>query len=59
VRDRLRQKLAEVGAKIRELNQLEHDLHTALNNCERQIRRHSVTCPLLENSAAKTARGKR
>lgn len=59
VRDRLRRKLADVRAKIRELHQLERSLRGALRRCERQLRKHSLCCPLLEISAEKTSRGAR
>lgn len=49
VRDRLQGKLNEVQAKIRELNQLDSELHAALRNCQRQLRkRPSSQCPLLD-----------
>lgn len=59
VRDKLRRKLADVHGKIRELNQLESSLRGALRRCERQLRKHSVRCPLLELSTEKASRGSR
>lgn len=56
VRDRLRRKLAEVRTKIRELKHLEDELHAAQSRCERQIRRHTARCPLLDASGQKTGR---
>lgn len=49
VRDRLQDKLGEIHAKIRELQQLDHELRAALRNCDRELRKRSSRCPLFEN----------
>lgn len=56
VRDRLSRKLADIRAKAREIKHLERELQAALRKCDREIRKHSQRCPLLDNSGDKTSR---
>lgn len=51
VRHRLQSKLSEIHAKIQELEQLNLELRLALRNCDRELRKQSSRCPLLENSS--------
>lgn len=51
VRDRLQQKLGDVRAKIHELEHLDSELRIALRHCERELRKQTSRCPLLESSS--------
>lgn len=57
VRDRLCIKLRAIRAKIRELDQLDRDLRAALRNCQRQFRKLSPRCPLLETPSKRSREG--
>jgi|SRR5215469_2678589 len=48
VRSRLRAKLGEVRQKLADLRKLEHELRVALRGCERELRKRSPHCPILE-----------
>ena len=47
VRRRLEEKLADVQGKLSGLRKLEHDLHTALRRCKKEMRKRSAHCPIL------------
>lgn len=51
VRNRLRQKVRDVRARIRELKHLDGELRVALRHCERELRKRDSHCPLLESSS--------
>jgi MerR family transcriptional regulator, copper efflux regulator len=47
VRRRLQEKLTEVERKLRNLQRLRHELHVALHNCDRELRKKPAHCPIL------------
>ena len=57
VRRRLQQKLSDVRTKLADLEKLKHELQSALNACNRELRKHSKRCPLL-SSAQKSRSGR-
>jgi DNA-binding transcriptional MerR regulator len=50
VRRRLEQKLSQLRAKLKNLQNLEHELRAALRACNRKLRNKSMRCPLLSGS---------
>jgi len=52
VRQRLEQKLSQVGGKLADLQKLELELCAALRACNRKLRKRSAGCPLLSGSGA-------
>jgi len=53
VRQRLEQKLLQVRAKLVDLHNLEHELHTTLRACKKALRQRNARCPLLSESGAR------
>ncbi len=49
VRRRLRAKLIDVGRKLRDLQQLEHELRSALQSCDKELRKKNGQCPILRD----------
>jgi MerR family mercuric resistance operon transcriptional regulator len=56
VRKRLQQKLSDVRTKLADLEKLKQELQSALNACNRGLRKKSTPCPLL--SSGKPRSGK-
>jgi len=55
VKRRLEEKLAHVQRKLRDLQNLEHELRLALRNCTRELRKRDAHCPILrERNTRKT-----
>ena len=50
VRRRLQQKLSDVRSKLADLEKLKHELQSALNACNRELRKKSTRCPLLSSA---------
>ena len=50
VRRRLQQKLSDVRSKLADLERLKRELQSALNACNRELRRKSTRCPLLSSA---------
>jgi len=48
VRRRLEKKLASVRVKVADLQRLQHELRSALRNCDRELRKRRAHCPLLK-----------
>ena len=59
VRQRLEQKVSDVRQKLSDLRKLEHELQTALRNCNKQMRKRSAHCPLLESTNPRRREGAR
>lgn len=53
VRLRLRQKLSDVRSKLSDLARLRRELRSALNACNRELRKKSARCPLLSPDSRK------
>src|SRR5262249_62279445 len=49
VRRRLQGKLADVRKKLRDLQKLEHELRSALQSCDKELRRQNAHCPILRD----------
>jgi DNA-binding transcriptional MerR regulator len=47
VRRRLQQKLSDVRSKLADIEKLQRELQTALNACNRELRKEHTRCPLL------------
>jgi DNA-binding transcriptional MerR regulator len=47
VRRRLQQKLSDVRSKLADIEKLKRELQTALNACNRELRKKHTRCPLL------------
>jgi DNA-binding transcriptional MerR regulator len=45
----LKAKLADVHHRLHHLQKLEHDLRIALRSCERELRKPTAHCPILED----------
>ena len=50
VQRRLKQKLTDVRSKLVELEKLKRELQSALNACNRELRRKRTRCPLLSSA---------
>jgi DNA-binding transcriptional MerR regulator len=51
VRRRLEEKLTHVQQKVSDLKKLEHELHVALRNCNKEMRKRSAHCPILREKS--------
>jgi DNA-binding transcriptional MerR regulator len=49
VRRRLQAKLADVGKKLQDLQKLEHELRSALQSCDKGLRKKNAHCPILRD----------
>jgi DNA-binding transcriptional MerR regulator len=49
VRRRLQAKLADVRRKLRDLEKLEHELRSALQSCDKELRKKNGHCPILRD----------
>jgi DNA-binding transcriptional MerR regulator len=49
VRRRLHAKLADVRKKLRDLEKLEHELSSALQSCDKELRKQNGHCPILRD----------
>ncbi len=49
VRRRLQAKLIDVRRKLRDLQKLEHELRSALQSCDRELRKKNGHCPILRD----------
>lgn len=49
VQRRLKEKLADVQRKLRDLQKLEHELRLALRGCNRELRKKDGHCPILSD----------
>jgi MerR family mercuric resistance operon transcriptional regulator len=47
VRRRLQAKLTDVRRKLADLQKLEHELRSALRNCDKELRKQDAHCPIL------------
>jgi MerR family transcriptional regulator, copper efflux regulator len=47
VRRRLEEKLVDVRRKLADLQNLEHELRSALRSCKKELRQRSAHCPIL------------
>jgi MerR family transcriptional regulator, copper efflux regulator len=47
VRRRLKEKLADVQQKLRDLRKLEDELRLALRSCDKELRKQDAHCPIL------------
>jgi len=56
VRRRLKEKLADVRNKLTELEKLERELQSALNACNRELRKRHTRCPLLSSDRTRNGR---
>jgi len=50
VRRRLQEKLADVQRKLSDLHRLEHELRLALRSCNKELRKRSAHCPILQET---------
>jgi len=53
VQRRLREKLADVQRKLRNLYKLEYELRLALRSCNRELRKRNAHCPILRQNSPK------
>jgi MerR family copper efflux transcriptional regulator len=53
VRRRLQEKLVDVQRKLIDLHKLEHELRLALRSCNKELRRRSAHCPILQETNAR------
>jgi DNA-binding transcriptional MerR regulator len=49
VRRRLQAKLIDVRRKLRDLQKLEHELRSALQSCDKELRKQNGHCPILRD----------
>lgn len=56
VRSRLQEKLADVKRKLDDLHKLELDLQSALNKCNRVLRKKPAPCPILSEQNERQSR---
>jgi MerR family transcriptional regulator, copper efflux regulator len=49
VRRRLHAKLIDVRKKLRDLQKLEHELRSALQSCDKELRKQNAHCPILRD----------
>ena len=54
VRKQLEEKLVTVRSKLTDLRKLEHELKSALRNCDQELRRHNAHCPILDETTKKS-----
>ncbi len=52
VRRRLQEKLVDVQRKLIDLHKLEHELRLALRSCNKELRKRSAHCPILQETNA-------
>ena len=53
VERQLREKLADVQRRLRDLHKLEHELRLALRSCNRELRKGDAHCPILRDGNAR------
>jgi len=53
VRRRLQEKLVDVQRKLIDLHKLEHELRLALRSCNKELRKRSARCPILQETNAR------
>jgi DNA-binding transcriptional MerR regulator len=53
VRRRLQEKLVDVQRKLIDLHKLEHELRLALRSCNKELRKRSTHCPILQETNAR------
>ncbi len=53
VQHRLREKLADVQRKLRDLQGLEHELRLALRSCNKELHKRNAHCPILRERPSK------
>jgi DNA-binding transcriptional MerR regulator len=53
VRRRLQEKLVDVQQKLIDLHKLEHELRLALRSCNKELRKRSAHCPILQETKAR------
>src|SRR5690242_16260637 len=53
VRRRLEEKLSDVQQKLTDLHKLEHELRLALRSCNKELRKRSAHCPILQETNAR------
>jgi len=51
VQHRLQEKLADVRRKLSDLHKLEHELHSALRGCNKELRKRDAHCPILRKTS--------
>ncbi len=56
VRRRLQRKLSDVRTKLTDLERLKRGLQSALNACNRELRKNSKRCPLLSSDRTRKGR---
>jgi DNA-binding transcriptional MerR regulator len=44
---RLQEKLADIQRRLADLHKLEHELHSALRSCNKEMRKQHAHCPIL------------
>jgi DNA-binding transcriptional MerR regulator len=49
VQRRLQAKLIDVRRKLRDLQKLEHELRSALQSCDKELRKKNAQCPILRD----------
>jgi DNA-binding transcriptional MerR regulator len=50
VQRRLQEKLADVQRRLSDLHKLEHELRLALRSCNKELRKRSAHCPILQET---------
>lgn len=58
VRRRLQGKLRDVRSKLADLHKLKQELHLALRSCDRELRKKSGRCPILNETNGKVPEDK-
>jgi DNA-binding transcriptional MerR regulator len=51
LRRRLQGKLTDVRRKLRDLQKLEHELRSALQSCDKELRKKNGQCPILRDGS--------
>jgi DNA-binding transcriptional MerR regulator len=59
VQRRLRDKLADVQRKLRDLHKLEHELQLALRSCNKELRKRDAHCPILRERSPRKPESER
>jgi DNA-binding transcriptional MerR regulator len=53
VRRRLEEELSDVQRKLGDLQKLEHELHSALRICNKELRKRPAHCPILRERSSR------
>jgi MerR family transcriptional regulator, copper efflux regulator len=53
VRNRLKEKLADVQRKLSDLHKLEHELRLVLRSCNKELRKRPAHCPILRERSSR------